>query len=319
MTAPKYADEHVAAVEAVGYDADVYDVDANNRTAPHHLGVLGHYDAVVWESGDDVIPRSPGQPAGTIDDNSLATELAVRDYLNEGGKLLVAGQNNRFAEGADGVYDYNPDAPPECTTVDTYPCLPVFNDFLQYWLGSFTYVSDGGTDPDGNPYPVTGTAGAFSGFEGDLNAPGSAENQGHTASFLTTSSFLPPSEFPQFESSAAADWVRPGGAPYDPHTGDWYAYSQQDDVSYKRLTRTIDLTGASRDARLLDVLRPRGRLGLRVRRGAPGGQRRLDDPAGRQRAHDPGHRRQLCRGLGRPAPVPGALPGRGLLADRLHG
>ncbi len=244
-TEPWYADEHVAAVEAAGYDADVYDVDANNRTAPHHLGVLGHYDAVVWESGDDVIPRSPGQPGGTIDDNSLALELAVRDYLNEGGKLLAAGQYNRFAEGADGVYDYNPFAPPECTTPDTYPCLPVFNDFLQYWLGSFSYVSDGGTDEAGNPYPVAGTDGAFAGFEGELNAPGSAENQGHTASFLTTSSFLPPSKFPQFTSSAVADWLRPGGAPYDPHTGEWYVYSQQDDVSYKRLTRTIDLTGAT--------------------------------------------------------------------------
>ncbi|MGH3306694.1 MAG: M14 family zinc carboxypeptidase [Nocardioides sp.] len=245
---PVYADEHVEAVEAAGYDADVYDVDANNRTAPHHLGVLSHYDAVVWESGDDVIPRSPGQPAGTIDDNSLAIELAVRDYLNEGGKLLVAGKNNRLAEGADGVYDYNPYAPPECTTVDTYPCLPVFNDFLQYWLGSYTYVDDGGTDAAGNPYPLEGTDGAFAGFAGDLNAPGSARNQDHTASFLVTSSFLPPSEFPQFASSAAADWVRPGGAPYDPHTGDWYAYSQQDDVSYKRLTRTVDLTGASAGA-----------------------------------------------------------------------
>ena len=59
VKAPKYADEHVAAVQAAGYDADVYDVDANNRTEPHHLGVLGHYDAVVWESGDDFIPRRP--------------------------------------------------------------------------------------------------------------------------------------------------------------------------------------------------------------------------------------------------------------------
>ena len=32
----------------------------------------------------------------------------------------------------------------------TYPCLPLFNDFMQYWLGAFSYVSDGGTDEDGN-------------------------------------------------------------------------------------------------------------------------------------------------------------------------
>ncbi len=245
VPAPKYADEHVAAVEAAGYDADVYDVDAADRTAPHHLGVLGHYDAVVWESGDDIIPRASGQPAGTADDLSLNLELAVRDYVNEGGKLLVAGQYNRFAEGADGLYYYNPFAPPECTTSGEYPCLPLFNDFQQYWLGAHGYVSDGGTDPSGEPYDLQGNAGTFDGFTGDLNAPGSAQNQGHTASFLTTSGFLPPEEFPQFTSSAAADWVRPGGAPYDPHTGGWYVYSRQDDVSYKRLTRTVDLTGAS--------------------------------------------------------------------------
>jgi hypothetical protein len=244
-TEPRYADEHAAAVEAAGYTADVYDVDAHDRTEPHHLGVLGHYDAVVWESGDDFIPRAPGQGAGTIDDVSLKLELSVRDYLNEGGKLLAAGESNRWAEGQDGVYDYNPYAPPECTTPDEYPCLPVFNDFLQYWLGAYTYVDEGGTDPDGNPHPVRGTGGAFEGFEGELNATGSAENQDHTASFLTTSSFLSPAEFPQFTSSAVANWLRPGGAPYDPHTGEWYAYTQQDDVSYKRLTRTIDLTGAS--------------------------------------------------------------------------
>jgi len=246
VTEPKYADEHVAAVEAAGYSADVYDVDANDRTEPHHLGVLSHYDAVVWESGDDIIPRAEGQAGGLADDLTLALELSVRDYLNEGGKLLIAGKYNRLAEAADGLYYYNPFAPPECTTYGSYPCLPLFNDFQQYWLGAFTYVDDGGTDPDSHqPYPLEGDAGAFDGFAGDLNAAGSAQNQDHTASFLTTSGFLPPDEFPQFDSASTVDWLRPGGAPYDPHTGEWYVYSQQDDISYKRLTRTVDLTAAS--------------------------------------------------------------------------
>ena len=242
VTAPKYADEHVAAVEAAGYDADVYDIDANNRTEPHHLGVLSHYDAVVWETGDDVVPRAPGQVPGTADDYSLAVELSVRDYLNEGGKVLAAGKFNRLAEGADGAYWYDP-FEGECTTPREYPCLPLANDFLQYWLGAYTYVSDAGTGEDG-PYPLAGNAGTFDGFAGLLNADGSAQNQNHTASFLTTSGFLPPEEFPQFASSTVADWIRPGGAPYDPRTGGWYLYSQQDDVSYKRLTRTVDLTEA---------------------------------------------------------------------------
>jgi hypothetical protein len=48
------------------------------------------------------------------------------------------------------------------------------------------------------------------------------------------------SEFPQFESWVSAKYDRPGG-PFDPHTGESYAYSQIADVSYKRITRTIDV------------------------------------------------------------------------------
>lgn len=243
-TTAKYASYHTSALDAAGYSSDVYDMDANGRRSPHHLGVLSHYDAVVWESGDDILPRDKGQPGGTATKSALDTELAVRDYLNEGGKLLMAGQYNGFGQGANGVYYYNPFAPPECTTYGRYPCLPLFNDFQQYWLGAYTYVSDGGTGDTG-PYPVSGTAGEFAGFEGTLNGGDSADNQGHTASFLATSSFLPPADFPQFASSAPVGWTRPGGAPYDPHTGEYYLNSQQADRSYKRLTRTIDLTGAT--------------------------------------------------------------------------
>ena len=46
--------------------------------------------------------------------------------------------------------------------------------------------------------------------------------------------------YPQFESWVAGRWDREGG-PFEPHTGDAYAYSQIGDVSYKRLTRTIDV------------------------------------------------------------------------------
>jgi Zinc carboxypeptidase/Immune inhibitor A peptidase M6 len=242
----RYADEVAASLAAAGYSSDVYDFDAMGRKAPHHLGVLSHYKAVVWETGDDLILRSPGQTAGTTAKAALDTELSVRDYLNEGGKLLVGGKNALFAQGANGAFFYNPFAPPECPDDDAplYPCLPILNDFQQYYLGAHTYVSDGGTGEAG-PFPLNGTDGAFAGFAGTLNAPGSAGNQNHTASFLTTSSFLPPAEFPQFTSSAPVDWVRPGGAPFDPRTGGWYLWSGQSDVSYKRLTRTVDLTAAT--------------------------------------------------------------------------
>ncbi|MEV1289151.1 M14 family zinc carboxypeptidase [Micromonospora sp. NPDC049679] len=245
VTTARYVDEVTASLTAAGHRSDVYDVDAMGRNAPHPLGVLSHYDAVVWETGDDVILRAAGQPAGTTAKAALDTEIAVRDYLNEGGKLLVGGKNALFAQAANGSYFYNPLTPPECTTPDASPCLPILNDFQQYYLGAHTYVSNGGTGADGEPYPLEGNAGAFGGFAGPLNAAGSAGNQDHTASFLTTSGFLPPDQFPQFASSAPVDWVRPGAAPFDPHAGGWYLFSGQSDVSYKRLTRTVDLSTAT--------------------------------------------------------------------------
>jgi hypothetical protein len=246
VTSAKYAAGYAAALSAAGYSSDVYDFDVMGRKAPHHLGVLSHYDAVVWETGDDIILRSPGQPGGTTAKAALDIELSVRDYLNEGGKLLLTGQNALFAQSADGSYFYHPDVPaaPECT-VRAYPCLPVLNDFMQYYLGAYNYVSGGGTDPDGAPFPVAGSGGTFNGFAGTLNGAGSAGNQTHTASFLTTSSFLPPAQFPQFASSAPGDWLRPGAAPFDPRTGDWYLYSGRADQSFKRLSRTVDLSAAT--------------------------------------------------------------------------
>jgi hypothetical protein len=242
-TSARYADEHVAALRHAGYTADVYDVDTHARQAPHPLGVLSHYRAVVTETGDDVIPRATGQVGGTVARSALETELALRDYLNEGGKLLLGGKYAGFAQAANGGYVYQPNGPGECTDPADRTCLPLLNDFQQYWLGAYSNVSDGGTGETG-PYPLVGSAGRFTGFTGALNAPGSAGNQDHTASLLTTSSFLPKATFPQFASAAPVEWKRPGAAPFDPLDGAWYLWSGQADSSYKRLTRTVDLSSA---------------------------------------------------------------------------
>ena len=174
---------------------------------------------------------------------ALDIELSVRDYLNESGKLLVSGKNALLAQSANGGYLYNPDAPgqPECTAPDNPVCLPVLNDFLQYWLGAYTYIDGGGTKPDGGTHPLRGISDPFTGWDAGLD-----DSQDHTASFVPTSGFLPPDQFPWFgPSSVPVDWVRPSSAPFEPHSGDWHAYSGQADVSYKRLTRTVDLTDAT--------------------------------------------------------------------------
>src|SRR3954452_12170307 len=60
-TAPLYAGDYAAALNANGVKYDTYDVDAAGRTAATQLGVLSHYKAVIWETGDDVIVRGHDQ------------------------------------------------------------------------------------------------------------------------------------------------------------------------------------------------------------------------------------------------------------------
>ncbi|GII55676.1 zinc carboxypeptidase [Planotetraspora thailandica] len=245
VTQAKYADDYAAALAKAGYTSDVYDVDKNGRTAPHPLGVLSHYKAVIWETGDDIIPRAATQPGGTAANLAEALELAFRDYLNEGGKLLATGKYALYAQNVNNAYWYEPDYPsqPECTTGTKPPCLALSNDFVQYYLGAYTFVDGGGQDSDGNPLPLKGTSTTFKGFLGTLNGGDSADNQDHTSAFVTTSSVLSPETFPQFASSAPLKWQYSGGAPFSPHTGAWDVDSGQADVSWKRLTRTVDLTG----------------------------------------------------------------------------
>ena len=64
---PHYLDYYVDALEANGVEADVYDVDAAGRVAPDQFGVLSHYDAVIWYTGDDVVTRTAGREPGNAD------------------------------------------------------------------------------------------------------------------------------------------------------------------------------------------------------------------------------------------------------------
>ena len=83
----------------------------------------------------------------------------------------------------------------------------------------------------------------------DLNGASSAGNQAGggigNGNFLVTSSILSKDDYPQFASDQAADWLLAGGAAFDPHTGSKYMYSQNADTAYKRMTRTVDLTGVA--------------------------------------------------------------------------
>jgi hypothetical protein len=250
-TAPNYLSYYVDALEANGVSYDIYDVDAMGRTAPDDLGVLGHYDAVIWYRANDAVTREPGWEPGNVSRLANDLMLEARHYLNFGGKLLYTGQwAGALENGVLGAQYYDPVANEQCVSggeLVLERCLLMSdkNDFLQYYLGAYTYNSDAGTDPEtGEPLPVDGVEDPYTGLSWEFNGEDSGQNQIHTASFLTTSSILPPEEFPQFTSDAPAVW-RDVGDPYEPFDGEWYMYSQQADVSYKRLMRTIDLTSVA--------------------------------------------------------------------------
>ena len=124
-TAPRYLAQHVSALEAAGYEVETYNIDAppaNGGTPngvvrpqikyPTNLGVLSHFDAVNYYSGDDFAPQdvtttnpvrltsttatSPVVSNQTVNEMSSWAHhvmLELRDYANEGGKLVVDGRN----------------------------------------------------------------------------------------------------------------------------------------------------------------------------------------------------------------------------------
>jgi hypothetical protein len=262
--APKYDEAHVAAIEAAGYDADVWDVD--KQGIPHDLAVLGHYDAVLWYLGDNRITQDEEDfqiqtPFGNLTNIGVAERqqyltLAVRDYLNEGGKLLHAGETAQY-EGRTGISDAvgglfyalnGVDDSQECV-ISTVPgffedCLILADDFRQYWLGAYTRTSLGGQDS------VTGIADPITGYEGTFGGPvvEGANPLNEAGVYQPTSDALPADEFPQFASQGAAEYPLDEGSPFAPVEGSRYAGALHADASYTRLTKTVDLTSATSGA-----------------------------------------------------------------------
>ncbi|TDD66900.1 zinc carboxypeptidase [Jiangella aurantiaca] len=246
---PHYLAAYEEALTANGVGYDVYDVDARGRIAPDALGVLSHYEAVIWYTGDDVVTREPGWGPGNASRLAMDELLEVRDFLNEGGQVLYTGKyaGSQYTQNL-GLQAYDPTAanaqcaPPGGQALERCRLLAgsgdLTNDVLQYWLGAYLVVDDAGTGDDGELLDVIGSElGPFEGLAWGFNGAG---NQDHSNSQVVTSGILPVEEFPQFESWVAARWDREGG-PFAPHSGEFYVYSQIADVSFKRLTNTISV------------------------------------------------------------------------------
>ncbi|MEU3404315.1 M14 family zinc carboxypeptidase [Streptomyces sp. NPDC006670] len=192
----QHAQSYVDALRANGKSAAVWDVATQG--APHHLGVLSHFRTAVHYTG-------AGAPGG-------ATQLAVRDFLNEGGKLVEAGE---LAGGRAQVG------------------RALTDDFSQYYLGAYARATTKAPSGFTGAGALAGAGGALGDAAGNpLNTPGA---------FSVTSDSLPPAQFPQFKSAQAGQYAGIVN-PYAPYAGTGMASATHEDDDWKRLTRTVDLT-----------------------------------------------------------------------------
>ncbi|RJL32452.1 M14 family metallopeptidase [Bailinhaonella thermotolerans] len=254
VTAPKYAAQYQKELKAAGYDSEVWDVD--KQGVPHHLGVLGHFRGVAWYLGDnrlsmaaqDVETQTPFGPLPDLDVKSSQhyLTLSVRDYLNEGGKVMHTGETAAyygfFGAQVGGIYyglDGNPEADCVITTQAGFfeECLILADDFTQYYMGVY------GRTPREGPTGFTGTDRPYEGLSATFGPP-AANPLNEAGNFQVTSDALPPDRFPQFRSWKAGDYEGARG-PFDPVEGDWYIAGPHQDASYMRLTRTFDLTSVT--------------------------------------------------------------------------
>lgn len=254
--APKYANEYLDAVRAGGHKPALWDVD--QQGVPDALGVLGHFKAVVWylgdnrltqDAADEFVPVGGGPtlvPDAQVADRAFQLTMEVRDYLNEGGKLLYSGETTAYygpLRGVNGGGIYyglkgEPQTPCRITTSYRDDCEILSDDFTQYYLGAYDRGSVNGVNG------IVGTQPPLAGV--NVGLPGTASNPINEAGgFLTTSTVLPPAQFPQFTSYSAAEYAGVPSGPFTPYEGVKYVAGPHQDDVYMRLTRTIDLTGVT--------------------------------------------------------------------------
>jgi hypothetical protein len=254
--APKYVDEYAAALAANKVTHSTWDVDAQG--VPHPLGVLSHFDALVWETGDDRLVQDPEDAFtdtflfGPVPDIAVAERqqyltLALRDYLNEGGKLVQAGENAQYhgllGRSLGGIFYGLAGAPEEdCAVTSDFlsDCLLLSDDFAQYYLGASqraTFLRPTGIDGRGPLDRVTANIGGPAVVDNPLNEAGA---------FALTSDMLPAENFPLFAGRATSTYRGAGIVnPFGPVEGSRYAGALHVPVSYQRIGRTVDLTGVA--------------------------------------------------------------------------
>jgi Immune inhibitor A peptidase M6 len=193
--------------------------------------------------------------APSLDDAGRRSQelLEVRDFVNEGGRVLYTGKHagQQYTPGL-GTQLYDPFENRQCRADPAVQarCLALSGsgnsqgDPIEYTFGAAITSVDGGLDPDtGDPLDVAGIDDPLAGLTWGFNGADSAQNQDSNSSFIATGDFLkvtdPADSFPQFESWPAAEYRSGLAGPFDPHTGQSFMWSERSDEAYKRLSRTI--------------------------------------------------------------------------------
>ncbi|TYK49609.1 M14 family metallopeptidase [Actinomadura decatromicini] len=250
---PRYAQQYADLVKAAKHRPLVWDIDKDG--VPHDLGVLKHFKAVVWYLGDNRLTQDAAddpvktylgdQPDSQVADREKDLLLSVRSYLNEGGKLLHAGETTGYYGpvsrlNGGGIY-YGLKGHPEkpCVVKGNFrdDCELLSDDFFQYYLGAYDRQRVGApTTFIGDKEPFDGVTAKLTGTPSNpLNEAGG---------FQVTSTVLPKAQFPQFTSWKAGDYTG-AAAPTEPVEGQWYVAGPHQDGLYRRLTRTIDLSSVT--------------------------------------------------------------------------
>ena len=125
------------------------------RTAPTPLGVLSHYKAVIWYTGDDLYVARARAARRHRHLEAAARRRGHRGArLHERGRQAAGHRQVRARRARWDQFLYNPLGPtppnPCCKSNQTagngdaddpvgqiYNCIVVSNDFQQYWLGAY--------------------------------------------------------------------------------------------------------------------------------------------------------------------------------------
>ena len=201
------------------------------------LGVLAHYKAIIWYTGNDLVRASPGQPGGTGNSKLAGRRGASPSATTSttAARVLVTGQQalqgawvqflyNPLGDAAEPVLRVEPDAGRATRTTrrartQLHHRLQRLHPVLPGRLARRSRCDGDTLDARGARLAWACRSTAFT-----LNGADSADNQDHARRSLTTSSLLPADEFPQFTSDAAIRFDRPPA--FDPPTGTQYVSTQ---------------------------------------------------------------------------------------------